>query len=64
VPAEYHESVRRRRRDSANDGEDFVFAGSVEVSWEFKIWKRGADLLIMYPTIRPPTALPITDGMR
>jgi hypothetical protein len=64
VPAEYHKSVGCERRETADDGEDFVFAGSVRVSWEFKMWKRGADLLIMYPTSRPPTALPITDGMR
>jgi hypothetical protein len=64
VPAKYHKSVRGERRESADEGENFVFAGSVRVSWEFKTWKMGADLLIMYPTNRPPTALPITDGMR
>jgi hypothetical protein len=64
VPAEYHKSVRGERRESAYEGENFVFAGSVRVSCEYNMRKRGADLLIMYPTSRPPTALPITDGMR
>jgi hypothetical protein len=32
VPAEYHKSVGCERRESADDGEDFVFAGSVRVS--------------------------------